>query len=322
MFQSLKYFFLFLLTFLLVTQIAYAKTELVLIQNQVSFSIEQTQNFKSLEKEVQPNIGFLKEKSRFVLSESVSAQNQHGFSEYFASDLAKAGVKSADNLVDLVDDAYKVALRADLNASSELLEALGKNSDLVDAWKPIAEAGHDASKNVDLLKKINADGFDAVKVGGYLKGQKAPAGFEGKVNYSVTKNNVKVDYDANGFPKFEQHSPGEGYLYQPGTDKPLIGKKAPSGSNADIKNANKAMSKRFQGNTSNQFKWDGKSNNFEIIDSNGNTTKYTWHHHQDGKSMFPVPSKIHNTREGGFKHSGGSTIIRDGLEGLFGSPQF
>jgi hypothetical protein len=213
-------------------------------------------------------------------------------------------------------------LNDDLADNKALKDAMDGRPELVDAWKPIAEAGHDARKNVDLLKKIDTDDFDANKVGDYLKNQKAPASFEGKVNYSVTKNNVTVDYDANGFPKFEKHSPGEGYLYQPGNDNPLIGAKTSSGSNTDIKNANKAMSKEFQGNTSNQFKWDGKSNNFEIIDSNGNSTKYTWHHYQDGKSMFPVPSKIHNTREGGFKHSGGSTIIRDGLEGLFDPPNF
>jgi len=73
--KQLKYIFLFLLIFLLGVQTTYAKTELVLPQKIVSFSSEKTQNFQSLEKELQPNVGFLKEKSRFVVSESVSAQN-------------------------------------------------------------------------------------------------------------------------------------------------------------------------------------------------------------------------------------------------------
>lgn len=78
------------LTFLLGVQTTYAKTELVLPQNQVFFSIEQSQSFKSLEKEVQPNIGFLKEKVKFEKSESVFAQNNCYFSEYFVGYLAEA----------------------------------------------------------------------------------------------------------------------------------------------------------------------------------------------------------------------------------------
>jgi len=60
--KRLKYILLFLLTLLLGDQITYAKTELVLAHNQVCFFIEQNKSSKSLEKEVQPNIDFLKEK--------------------------------------------------------------------------------------------------------------------------------------------------------------------------------------------------------------------------------------------------------------------
>nr|WP_299172748.1 hypothetical protein [uncultured Allomuricauda sp.] len=61
----MKYFICFLLIFLFGIKTTYAKTELVLLQNKVLFSIEKKQSFKSLEKEVQPNIGFLKGKSKF-----------------------------------------------------------------------------------------------------------------------------------------------------------------------------------------------------------------------------------------------------------------
>lgn len=52
-------------------QTTFAKTEFVLPAKNSSFSSdsyrnEQNQGFKPLEKEVQPNIGFLKEKSRFL----------------------------------------------------------------------------------------------------------------------------------------------------------------------------------------------------------------------------------------------------------------
>lgn len=93
--KFIKHIFLFLLTFLLGAQTTYAKTELVLPQNQVSFPIEQSQSFIpkafGIEKEVPPNIGFLKEKSKFGMSESISAQNTYNFSGVDVSNLAEAG---------------------------------------------------------------------------------------------------------------------------------------------------------------------------------------------------------------------------------------
>lgn len=89
--KQLKYVLFFLLTFLLGAQATYAKTELILPTKSISFSIEQSQSFKSLEKEVQPNIGFLKEKSKFEVSESVSALNTCNFSKEHLCYLANAG---------------------------------------------------------------------------------------------------------------------------------------------------------------------------------------------------------------------------------------
>jgi len=39
----------------------------------------------------------------------------------------------------------------------------------------------------------------------------------------------------------------------------------------------------------------------------------TWHHVQDGRTMFPVPSDIHNA----FRHTGGKAIIERGLQDIF-----
>jgi len=79
--KLIRYLFSFFLTFLLGTQTTYAKTELIYPTKNVSFSIEQSRSYKSLEKEVLPNIGFLKEKVKFGKPEGVSAQNQHKFSD-------------------------------------------------------------------------------------------------------------------------------------------------------------------------------------------------------------------------------------------------
>jgi len=84
--KFIKHIFLFLLTFLLGAQTTYAKTELVLPQSQIYFSIEKTQSFQSLEKEVQPNIGFLfrkfsEEKSKFGTAQLNTAVKPYNFSE-------------------------------------------------------------------------------------------------------------------------------------------------------------------------------------------------------------------------------------------------
>jgi archaellum component FlaF (FlaF/FlaG flagellin family) len=85
--KYIKQLLLFLLTFLLGTQTTYAKTELILPQNQVSFSIEKSESFKSLEKVIQPNIGFLKEKSKFGKSNGSSTRVNCNFSKSYAEDL-------------------------------------------------------------------------------------------------------------------------------------------------------------------------------------------------------------------------------------------
>ena len=89
--KFLKHTIVFLLTFLFGVQTTHAKTELVLPQKQVVFSVEQSQSFQSLEKEVQPNVGFLKEKSKFVAVQRSSDVKPYSFSKLTYGLLAQAG---------------------------------------------------------------------------------------------------------------------------------------------------------------------------------------------------------------------------------------
>jgi hypothetical protein len=91
--KSIKHIFFLVLTFFLWAQITFAKTELIYPAKSISCSIEKEQIFKSLEKEVQPNIGFLKQKPILVVSESISAQNTCNFSKWSSYDLANAGAR-------------------------------------------------------------------------------------------------------------------------------------------------------------------------------------------------------------------------------------
>ncbi|MBP9134788.1 MAG: HNH endonuclease [Saprospiraceae bacterium] len=43
---------------------------------------------------------------------------------------------------------------------------------------------------------------------------------------------------------------------------------------------------------------------------------FTWHHHQDGKTMIPVKQDVHNS----FPHTGGDSAIKKEIKGFFDSP--
>jgi len=108
--RFIKTIFFSLLTFLLGVQTTYAKTELVLPQNQTSFSIEQSQSFKSLEKQLQPNIGFLKEKYRFVILQSISAQNPYNYTKVSCEYLANGGGDLAGYVSSLLNKNIRSAI--------------------------------------------------------------------------------------------------------------------------------------------------------------------------------------------------------------------
>jgi hypothetical protein len=148
--NQLKYLLLFLLTFLLGVQTTYAKNEFILPKKIVSFSIESFQKTNSLKKDLQPNIGFLfrkcsEVKTKFELSESVSAWNLHKYSERDAHLLGNAGslFTKLDNAlfsvlkrkVNKLDDVLKPQFLDDFaNASDDVLKKL-QNDNLFDVWK-------------------------------------------------------------------------------------------------------------------------------------------------------------------------------------------
>ncbi len=57
--HHIKHLLLFLLTYLLGGPPTHAKTELILPQNQVVFSVKQTPKVSTLKKEVQPNVAYI-----------------------------------------------------------------------------------------------------------------------------------------------------------------------------------------------------------------------------------------------------------------------
>lgn len=308
--KLIKQVFLFLLIILLGAQTTYAKTEFVLPQNQVSFSIEQSQSSKSLEKEVQPNIGFLKEKSKFGKSESISAQNQHEFSEIDVSNLANTVGKS------------KIITK---------LDALG---DLSFAKKFVNSL--DEVADAPLLSKL--DELDNTQLGNlntFYKNRPSPAGFgPDDFNFTATKTingkSVSIEYKY-GFPNFHKTSYCPEISYANGsTGKFKFEANDLTGTGkSDFNRANEALLDKIGLSKSNpkvngyhqngNYRWNGTSTQFELKNANGGWDKYTWHHIEDGKNMTPILSSVHSpgAGQGGFVHPGGNAIIQGGIKDIF-----
>jgi hypothetical protein len=125
-------------------------------------------------------------------------------------------------------------------------------------------------------------------------------------------NGKKVYFDKNDFPVFEEFAP-KGNLNNKVikyTSPDLQGYPTnlpPSG--VDITYANSWFN-----SVKSQY---GSNITYVNINFFVNGVKHTWHHHQDGVTMFLVPSDIHS-----IAHSGGGAMIKYGLKGAFQGPQF
>ena len=188
--------------------------------------------------------------------------------------------------------------------------ALSKLDNLPNAIK-IIENGADP----DLIKRINNLSTDQLnQLDNMILNQKKPGGYNNQFDFTSTKTingqQVSVKYDKNGFPDFTPHISNPNHVFRA---EDLIG------SGNDFTRANNWAINEFGASNIRRVP---NSTAIDIKDSSGNWIRNTWHHHQDGKTMFPIPSNIHNVTQGGFNHSGGKTIINRGLKGLFESPIF
>jgi hypothetical protein len=126
-------------------------------------------------------------------------------------------------------------------------------------------------------------------------------------------------YDEFGFPDFTNDVPvmdgGIRAIYTPSGGI--------KGSNTDLTDANKwalrPISDEGGGfvDGENFINLDPKC---KIKDKDGNWVECTWHHHQDGKTLMPVPSTIH--ARGNAAHIGGVQVKNEGIIGFFDSPKF
>lgn len=232
----------------------------------------------------------------------------------------------------------KDQLIKDILDKPELAKALGKSPELLDSWKDLAKIGkrikgvpqgHGLRNNIQFLKKYSAlSPTKRTKLKAFLNKQQVPRGYKGQVNFTtkprmIDGKSVAIKYDRYGFPDFMKFCP------QP-LKKFIFKSQRLAGDKKDFKMANEAIAKKFGFNgpypkgqpfANATYKWTAGSQNF-FVKQNGKWVKHTWHHHPDGKTLIPIKSVVHTASEGGFPHSGGDSLIREGLKGIFPSPNY
>jgi hypothetical protein len=126
-------------------------------------------------------------------------------------------------------------------------------------------------------------------------------------------------YDEFGFPDFTNDVPvmdgGIRAIYTPSGGI--------KGSDSDLSDANDwAIKSRSEGGGGliNEVNFRRKGTQCEILNDKGNWVLCTWHHHQDGKTLMPVPSNVHNRTYAA--HVGGVRVYAKDIVGFFDSPKF
>jgi hypothetical protein len=210
-------------------------------------------------------------------------------------------------------------ITADVGKKAELLAKIDNlNAASLRNWVNRLNEVEDAV----LLRKIDDlaknDPAKLTRLNEVYKTMSMPAGKSGMGNFTITVNGKNVYYDKNGFPDFRPYSGNSS------KGKIVFNKKNPlDGTGKDMTAANKWAVDKDNGLGLGPDEFRPQSNGTCLIkDTNGDWIEHTWHHHQDGKTMFPVPSKIHNVTLGGARHTGGAKIIEKLLIGFFESPIF
>jgi hypothetical protein len=123
--------------------------------------------------------------------------------------------------------------------------------------------------------------------------------------FQATINGKTMHYNSQGFPDFKPYSAGLDFEFRSNN---LTGSGTATTGDFKAANdwaaANSTLTGRFQ-NIPNSQKC--------IVKFDDKWIECTWHHYQDGRTMFPVPSEIHNA----FRHTGGKAIIERGLQDIF-----
>jgi hypothetical protein len=216
---------------------------------------------------------------------------------------------------------------------------------MVNVWDILGD--HAVRKNTKLLEKaaieLDPDQLEFLK--NFYKNFAMPSGYKRRVNQTISKKmempkklqppiykTYEVKYDEFGFPDFIPVSP-RALEFKFGPINSLVGE------SPDMLAANEHFAGIF-GVDNFKKRWrtvngvTKPSTTCDIlitdpITGNKQWVQHTWHHMQDGKTMIPVPSHIHNSgilENQGFAHTATAVIkspnanVTVNLKGFFELP--
>jgi hypothetical protein len=200
-----------------------------------------------------------------------------------------------------IDKARKATLLSNINNFPNLKNWINQLDDVADAAL-INKIDNLVATNPNKLVQLD-NLFDS-------KNFKMPTGNNrippnAKPPFQYTVNGTTVNFNSQGFPDFKPHSPGSAFEYK-ANNLTGIG----SATSGDFKAANDwaasnpALKERFA-TIKNSQRCKIKFGDDWIV--------CTWHHFQDGRTMFPVPTSLHSV----VNHTGGNAIISRGLQDIF-----
>ena len=243
------------------------------------------------------------------------------------------------NLLTKLDELNDAALKQKflddfLVVPDEVKSILNQNVDLVDSWKVLSDQPNWVRTNIDLLSDLVGKSDEFIdRVNMFYNNLALPANLPKNLPSTITHNfngqPIIVSYNKYGFPEFGVHMTTI-------TDNGVNVAKTYKGTwNQITSSHNAARTKDLKDATNWALETDAAGNlvNFpngrvrryvtpngnpsptkiEILDDNGNWIEQTWHHHENGRNLIPVPSDIHNplNHSGGFaaKHGPNGTIV-------------
>lgn len=248
-------------------------------------------------------------------------------------------------LFDRIDGNLKNSLSRQLN-NTELLKfsqdvarvsdpvnfisTITKNPRLVDSWRFVSDLPPSkiwVRQNIDVLvlfNKLSVNEQNRLKT--IYRNLNLPRGSPSSPPFTMSKtidgNRYTITYNEYGFPEFYKLATRITGANGRNLMRSYPNSWNPGNAAKDLRDATKWAMENFPPDRvrrtirPNGSRSDSK---IDILDDNGNWITQTWHHHENGRDLFPVPSKVHNSGEGGFRHSGGDVVTNGNpsLKGLF-----
>jgi hypothetical protein len=197
----------------------------------------------------------------------------------------------------------KTKFLSDFADDATLLREFGNSPELINIWSKVIEQPDWIRKNTKLLENLSSETDEIIdKIKAFYSSthkNRSPKNFTGKGTY-----NKGVKYDEFGFPELREHNPlGDDYIFT----------KAKGNHSTDFSDAREWLT-----NNKTKLGYDNvwfkpNSTTFKVKKNGKWSELLTWHHHQNGTEMIPVPTSLHT----GLPHVGGVETVKQGINHIF-----